>query len=84
MIDTKFSFYDENNLLKQGNLIFSCEFNDKKYIIYDKNDEVNNEQDVMYIGEYEKIGDKVFIYDVSDDELEVMKTQVAIILRSLN
>ena len=80
---TKFSYYDENDVLRQGNLIFSCEFNNKKYVVYDKDEVLDKEYDIMFVGEYVKTDDKVFIYDVTADELDVIKNQISIILRSL-
>ena len=82
-MNTRIEFYDENNILKYGNIIFLCEFNDKKYIVYDKDEDSNDENDIIYVGEYVE-EDKVYVYEVSDEELEVIKTQISIILRSLD
>lgn len=80
---TKFSFYDENNVLKNANLIFACEFNNKRYIVYEKDDVQDNEYEFMFVGEYEEVDGKIFIYDVSKDEVNVIKNQISLILRSL-
>ena len=80
---TKFSFYDANNVLKNANLIFSCEFNNKRYIVYEKEDVQDNEYDIMFVGEYEEVDNKVFIYDVSNDEVDIIKNQISLILRSI-
>ena len=54
-MNTKFTFYDKDNKLNNAELILSLEINNKKYIIYELEEEKISEYDIMHIGEYEEI-----------------------------
>jgi len=76
-MNTKFTFYDKDNKLNNAELILSLEINNKKYIIYELEEEKISEYDIMHIGEYEEIDNIPHIYNVSNDEIEIIKKQIS-------
>ncbi len=66
---TKFQFYDEKNNLKDANLILSFIYDNTKYVVY----ELDENDDTMYIREYEEKDDIPFLYKVDDDKLNQIK-----------
>ena len=72
---TEFEFYDENKNLNKANLILSFEHNDKKYVIYDLEEE--KDTDTFHVREYEEVDSVPYLYMVSESELaeiaEIMK-----------
>lgn len=77
---TKFKFYDTNNTLKDADLVIALELNGKKYVAYELEEEKNLENDVIYIGEYELVDNQPYIYDVSAEEINLVKTKIDEIL----
>ena len=81
-MNTSFSYYDINKVLRRGELIFSCEFNNTKFIVY-KKEKSDDEYDVLYVSAYEEIDGKLYIADATKDEVDVIKNQISLILRSI-
>ena len=81
---TKFVFYDENNNEYNANLIISLEINEKNYIVYEIEDEKDEDLDIMHIGVYKEIDNKPYIYDLEDEEeSNMVKTAIDEILENI-
>lgn len=64
-----FRFTDEDGSVKDAKLIMGFTYNNKKYIVYDLNNNDNN----MYVREYEKLGDEIHLYTLNNRDFRAVK-----------
>ena len=81
-MNTEFMIFDENNIQKKADSLMQFEFNNKKYIVYELEEEKHLENDIIHIGEYEEKDGKPFVYDVTKEEKEMIKNVLAELFKS--
>lgn len=70
---TEFTYYDENKELKNGNIIISFGFNDKKYVVYEAEEDQNSDLEVLQIKELDESNIYPNLYPVDDETLAQIK-----------
>lgn len=81
---TKFNFYDENNDLKNADLILAFELDNRKYILYELEEEKNNSGDVMHVGYYTEENNQPIISDVEPENMQKVKNKVDKLLNEID
>jgi len=81
---TKFNFYDENNDLKNADLILAFELDNRKYILYELEEEKNNSEDVMHVGYYTEENNQPIISDVEPENMQKVKDKVDELLNEID
>ena len=70
---TEFQYYDENKELKNGNIIISLEYDGKKYIVFEDEDDKDSDKEILQIREYEEIVGYPNLYVVDEETLKHIK-----------